>query len=1726
MKSTDGVILFEHELSKDKSHSSRPPVPPGEIYHARTNYLTKQSDEIERQTPVVSQYEGYPNNFLGDRSTAVNSMLYVNQPNLNLLSSIAVILAAGIGVGVGFLLTKLDLSKDAIAWVSLPGNLFVRALRCLMVPTVFCSMSVAIAEVIVLNKTSILSWRTGLTLLLTSLLSTIEGMGVALAYKAMIANNMPVVQTSVNQIPVEFKCSNNMYLEVDKTGLLQCVSPNTSLPTTVFKAHDVNHVFVTNSTLAQLSLTEEVISIIQMIVPENIFNSMCSGSLLSVIAFALPLGYAMAKSHAGDSNTNEVLMLFRQGRNALLIMINIVLRATPIAVAFLIASAVVTYDSTTNKIMTNGGYLIAAFIVGVCVHVFFVLPFVLFAFTRIQPYNYIRRLIPAYVFAFGCASSMATLPVAVTVISQTHQVSRSMAQLIMCLGTPTNMNYAGLYHPVMLVFLATMAGEPLETPHWVVLFFVSLLSSMGTAPVPNAGLVMLLTVWRTIFPDVAMPQAFVFVVAVDFLLDRISTMVNVNGNMIATRILAHHYNEWEDIKIKKTELHCAKHFALFSPLLTMNRKGIYLYVNENDVSPAPGHHQLHVTPGSVSSSNSANDKKRKAPPPHEPSGLRTNFSTRGHEDPDPIIGTPPLIYDDPIMEEAHDAKNMAAAGGNFDSRSGTALVNSLAVIICAAVGVGLGILLAKLGIGSDLQQWMSLPGNLFVRALRCLVVPLVFCSMTVSIAEVFVLNRTSVLTWKTAAVFFMTSSLAALQGMVVAMIFKAAFHPDTTSTQSAANNIPYVALKCVNGHYLNQLTNGSVACLQNTTESAALFDLNDINNVLDISSQFQNLSLTDQIMAIIKLMVTDNIFNSLANGSLLSIIMFALPLGVAVAKSHIGEASTNSLLNLLRQTRNALLSLINAVLYLTPVAVLFLVSSSIVSYNSNASNFASQIGYLALAFISGIACHVLITLPFILFVFTRINPYNYLRQLFPAYVFAFGCSSSMATLPVAVTVIQQTRQVTPGFGQLIMCLGTPVNTNAAGLYYPLMTIFLACASGQGGDLGTPQLFVLFFVSLLGSMGTAPVPNAALVMLMTVWKTVMPNNNLPQAFVYVVAIDFLFDRLCTMTNVNGNMVATRILANQFDDSSSSWSTDHTNSDPTATGIYLFVDEPPSDQGTPYRPPRRNTNDASSSTSSKQADPRRAPSHEVHLRTNFTTRPYGDHRNSGPTTPPRDNLVYDDPIMEEPNKNIAQGAGGFDRRTNAPLVSSLAVIICCGLGVGLGILLASFKASEGVMQWIKLPGDLFVRALECLIVPVVFCTMAVSVAEVVVLKRTSVLSWKTAGVFFLTSFLATVQGMIVALVYKFMIDGSSTKDSKVGIDTSSLLNVTLKCANNQTLHVFPNNSVECASEGATPLGNYFIVDDINKVLTLNSQYAQLSLTDQIIAIISLMVPDNIFAAMSSGTLLSIIVFAFAFGVAVAKSHLGDHNENHLLILLRQVRNALLLFLNAILRVTPVAVLFLISGAIGTTGTTADTFISQAGWLVLAFMTGIFSHVLIVMPALLFIMTRTRPYTYMRQLLPAYVFSFGCSSSMASLPVAVTCVQQTRQVSRQLAQLIMCLGTAVNKNAAGLYYPVMTVYLATASGNSSSFGVPQMVVLFFVSLLGSMGTAPVPNAALVMLMTVWKTASTSAFPQQAFTTVVAIDFFVDRMNTTTNVFGNMIATRILAAHFDEPADTMDEA
>ncbi|CAK4628506.1 hypothetical protein LEN26_012664 [Aphanomyces euteiches] len=467
----------------------------------------------------------------------------------------------------------------------------------------------------------------------------------------------------------------------------------------------------------------------------------------------------------------------------------------------------------------------------------------------------------------------------------------------------------------------------------------------------------------------------------------------------------------------------------------------------------------------------------------------------------------------------------------------------LAVILGAIIGAGIGVGLLYAHIGNEWQKLVALPGDLFVRALRCLVLPLVFTCMAVVVAETVATGRGAIIRIQTLLPYMGTAILSNIQGMIVAIVFKPYFaiQPSARIDNTAAPNpILNLTMQCANGLFVTSNSNGSMVCAAANATGASMFTF--INATTSTpkptdSLSIQLLSLIDQVIMIMQLVVPVNIIQSFVEGSLLSIVVFAVIFGVAVAKSVEGPSGENYVLNVLRQTRNIFVLLLNALLRVTPVAVMFLMAGAVVKFDSAEAHAARlvlpQITYYGAAFLIATATHTLIVLPLLLFICTKSNPFEFLRLLFPAYVFAFGCASSMASLPVAIVCIQRA-SVSRVVANVGLPFGTPINTNASGIYYPLAVVFLASVSGYESQL-TPVFYVrLFFVSFLGCMGSAPLPNAALVYIVTSWKTCFPDIPLPNAFTWIIAADFVLDRISTVVNINGNAVATRILAERVDE----------------------------------------------------------------------------------------------------------------------------------------------------------------------------------------------------------------------------------------------------------------------------------------------------------------------------------------------------------------------------------------------------------------------------------------------------------------------------------------------------------------------------------------------------------------------------------------------------------------
>ncbi|ETV73484.1 hypothetical protein H257_11612 [Aphanomyces astaci] len=561
------------------------------------------------------------------------------------------------------------------------------------------------------------------------------------------------------------------------------------------------------------------------------------------------------------------------------------------------------------------------------------------------------------------------------------------------------------------------------------------------------------------------------------------------------------------------------------------KQGIYLY---QDIEVA-----TTASPVSGSGQNASTSSRGHAS--NDPvTGLRTNFMTTLHQqqsvDHDEV---------DKLNNPLSPANDQGPFGGpkellaHLPQDFGPAAPPShaISIIVGIGVGVGLGLLFYYLKIGPKYQQLVMLPGDLFVRALRCLMVPLVFCMLTIVVAETVARGHTSILRWRTLVPYVLSTVLATVQGMLLAIVFQSSFtlssaaalaHPSTNITP--VNTLFNLTLQCANGLYVAASTdNGTLACADATPTAFLAMNRSLVVGVpLPTKGKA---TLVDALVAIANVIVPDNIFAALSTSALLSIVMFTIPLGAAVAVSA-SDGQDNVVLHVLRQLRNVFMSMLNGLLWVTPVAIAFLLAGAACNIDAqSAPTVLSQVAVLVLAVLIGAVLHTAVVLPLVLYAWTKTNPFAFLRHIIPAYIFAFGCASSMAAMPMVITCIERAN-ISRSLAHITMSFGTPLNMNAAGIYYPLAVVFLANMSGN--PLATMEWVVVFFVSILGSVGTAPVPNAALVYMITLWQTVFPAEPLPVSFAWIVAADFLFDRIRTVVNVNGNAVVTRILADDIDE----------------------------------------------------------------------------------------------------------------------------------------------------------------------------------------------------------------------------------------------------------------------------------------------------------------------------------------------------------------------------------------------------------------------------------------------------------------------------------------------------------------------------------------------------------------------------------------------------------------
>ncbi len=358
------------------------------------------------------------------------------------------------------------------------GNGFIRLMKMLVVPLVFCSLvcgSSAIGDTKSLGK---VGGKTIVFYLLTTALAVTVAISVATVVRPGVGLDMSSIETG-------------------ETTVAENVS---------------------------------VVDTILNIIPENPVGALADGTMLQIILFALLIGVLLAKM---GERTELIANLFNQCNELMMEMTNLVMSLAPVGVFCMIAKtfANLGFDAFIPLLKYMGSVLLGLLIQ--CLGVYMIL---LVIFTRLNPVKFIKKFFPVMAFAFSTSTSNATIPMNIDTLEERIGVSRKISSFTIPLGATINMDGTSIMQGVAVVFAAQAYGMQLGPKGYLTVIATATLASIGTAGIPSVGLVTL----SMVFTAVGLPvEAIMLIMGVDRILDMIRTAVNITGDAVCTTIVAH-----------------------------------------------------------------------------------------------------------------------------------------------------------------------------------------------------------------------------------------------------------------------------------------------------------------------------------------------------------------------------------------------------------------------------------------------------------------------------------------------------------------------------------------------------------------------------------------------------------------------------------------------------------------------------------------------------------------------------------------------------------------------------------------------------------------------------------------------------------------------------------------------------------------------------------------------------------------------------------------------------------------------------------------------------------------------------------------------------------------------------------------------------------------------------------------------------------------------------------
>lgn len=400
----------------------------------------------------------------------------------------------------------------------------------------------------------------------------------------------------------------------------------------------------------------------------------------------------------------------------------------------------------------------------------------------------------------------------------------------------------------------------------------------------------------------------------------------------------------------------------------------------------------------------------------------------------------------------------------------------------------------------------------------------------------------------------------------------------------------------------------------------------------------------------------------------------------------------------------------------------------------------------------------------------------------------------------------------------------------------------------------------------------------------------------------------------------------------------------------------------------------------------------------------------------------------------------------------------IFIALGLAIVAGLLTPVSGLQEYLIPAYDFFGTLFLNALKMLIVPLIVASVISSLLNLGSGPQLGRYGAMTVAYYLSTSLLAILVGLFwVNLFTPGLIDGEPGQ-SQLGLDAST-------------------ESVLSNMEGRG--------------------------AGDIVAVFLRLVPTNVFLAAAEGQMLGLIFFSLLFGFFITRLpvRLSEVQKGFW----EGIYEVMISMTNFIMLLAPLGVFALVAEVMATTGWVV---FRSLGLFVLTVLLSLGTHMLVTLPLMLMLVAKVNPLRQFHAMAPALLTAFSTSSSSATLPVTLRCVEERAGVPKETSSLVLPLGATINMDGTALFECVAALFIAQAYGLEMTFGIQFVVV--FTALLTSIGVAGIPSASLVAIGVI---LAAIGLPLEGVGLILAVDRVLDMCRTSVNVFSDGCGAVIIA-------------